>query len=69
MMVGFSIDVEQTKKIAPFITREALLSRHDCVLFFRVNTFDLDLESKLILPKNKSNATLWVVDTCVIVGC
>ena len=36
-------DVEQTKKIAPSITREAPCSQHDCELVVGVNIFDLDL--------------------------
>ena len=36
-------DVKQTKKIAPFITREAPLSQHVCELVFGVSIFDLDL--------------------------
>ena len=35
-------DVEQTKKISPFITREATCGQHVCELVFGVNMFDLD---------------------------
>ena len=36
-------DVEQTKKIAPFITRRTSFSQQVCELVFGVNMFDLDL--------------------------
>ena len=39
-------DVEQTKKIAPFITRKAPFSQHVCELVLGVNIFDLDLGVK-----------------------
>ena len=61
-------DVEQTKKIAPFVTREAPLSQHVSELVFGVNKLDLELGSKLILSNNQSNAILWVLDTCLIIG-
>ena len=36
-------DVEQTKKIAPFITRKTFFSPQVCELVFGVNKIDLDL--------------------------
>ena len=61
-------DVEQTQKMIPFITCEISLGQYVCELVFGVNVFDLDLGSKLIRSKDQSRATLWVLETCVIVG-
>ena len=61
-------DFQQTKKTIPLITCEASFGYHVCELFFGVNIFDLDLGSRLILSNNQSKATLWVRDTCLIVG-
>ena len=36
-------DVKQTKKIAPFITRDTFLGQHVCEMVFGVHTFELDL--------------------------
>ena len=58
--------LQQTKKIAPFITCETPFSQHVCELAFGVYVFDLDLGSKLILSDNPSTATLWFPDTCLI---
>ena len=52
----------------PFITCEISLGQHVCELVLGVNVFDLIVESKLILSNNQSRATLWVLDTCLIVG-
>ena len=61
-------DVEQTKEMVPLTTRETLFGQHVSELVFGVNTFDLDFgRFRFILPNNQSNATLWVLDTCLIV--
>ena len=59
--------VEQTKKIAPFITHKIYFSQQVFDLVFGVNIFDLDLGVQ-ILSNNQSNATLWVLDTFLIIG-
>ena len=59
-------DVEQTEKMIPFITCEVSLRQYVCELVFGVNVFDSG--SKLILSNNQSRATLWVLDSCLIVG-
>ena len=56
-------DVEQT-----FITCEISICQCVCELVLGVNVFDLNLGSKLILSNNQSRATLWVLETCLIVG-
>ena len=61
-------DVEQTQKMIPSITCEISLCQYVCELVLGVNVFDLDLGSKLILSNNQSRATLWVLETCLIVG-
>ena len=61
-------DVEQTQKMIPFITCAISLCQYVCELVLGVNVFDLDLGSKLILSNNHSRATLWVLETCLIVG-
>ena len=62
-------DVEQTKKMVLLITREITFSQHVSKLVLGVNIFDLVfLGSKLTESNNQSNATLWVLDTCLIVG-
>ena len=40
-------DVEQTKKIAPFITRETLFSQHVCELILGVHICDSDFGVEL----------------------
>ena len=57
-------DVEQTKKMNPFITRETTYQISELV--FGINIFDLDFGTKLILSNNQSNSTLWVLD--IIIG-
>ena len=54
-------DVERTKKIVPFVTCEISFGQNICELMFGVNV-------SIILSKNQSKATLWVLDTCLIVG-
>ena len=61
-------DVEETQKMVPFITCEISLCQYVCELVLGVIVFDLDLGSRLILSNNQSRATLWVLETCLIVG-
>ena len=61
-------NVIQTQKMIPFITCEISLCQYVCELVLFVNVFDLDFGSKLILSNNQSRATLWVLETCLIVG-
>ena len=56
-------NVQQRQKMIPFITCEASLGRYVCELVF-VWIFG----SKLIRSNNQSRATLWVLETCLIVG-
>ena len=60
-------DVEQTQKMIPFITCDISLCQYVCELVLGVNVFDFD-RFKLILSNNQSRATLWVLETCLIVG-
>ena len=60
--------LKQTQKMIPFITCEISLCQYVCELVFGVNVFELDFRSKLILSNNQSRATLWVRETCLIVG-
>ena len=65
-------DIEHMKKIVPLITCEIPFSQHVCELMFGVNVTDLNFGIQLILSNNQSNnqsrATLWVLETCLIVG-
>ena len=61
-------DVKQTKKIVPLIACEIPSWHNICKLVFGVDMLDLDFGSKLILSDTQSSATLWVLDTCLIVG-
>ena len=61
-------DVKQTQKMIPFITCEVSLGQYVCELVFGVNVFDLDLGVQLIRSNIQSRATLWVLETCLIVG-
>ena len=56
-------DVEQMKKNIPFVTCEITCSQNVCELMFGVNVPDLKLGIN-----NQSKATLWVLETCLIVG-
>ena len=58
-------DVEQTKKMVPFVTRETTFGQHVRKWVLGINICDLDFGSKLILSNNQSDATLWVLDTCL----
>ena len=61
-------DVEQMKKIIPFVTCEITFGQNVCELMFGINVSNSISESRLILSNNQSKATLWVLDTCLIVG-
>ena len=62
-------NIEQMKKIIPLIKREIPFGEDVCDLVFGVNVTDLNFfGSKLILSNNQSRATLWVRETCFIVG-
>ena len=63
-------DVTQMEKIVPLITCEIALCQYVCELVL-VSTFLIWIfwsKSKLILSNNQSRATLWVLDTCLVVG-
>ena len=60
-------DVKQTQKMIPFITCEIHPCQYVCELVFGVDVFDLDFGSKLILSNNQSKATLWFLETCLMV--
>ena len=61
-------DVEEMKTIVPFVTCEITFGPNVCELMFGINVSNLNLESRLIMSNNQSKATLWVLDTCLIVG-
>ena len=61
-------DVKQVKKIVPLITCEIPFCQYVCKLVFGVNVLVGILWSTLILSNIQSRATLWVLDTCLIVG-
>ena len=56
------------KKIVPLITCEISFGQDVCELVFGVDVTDLDFGVKLVLSNNQSRATLWVRETCLIVG-
>ena len=62
-------NIEHMKKIVPLITCGIPFSQHVCDLVLGVTETDLDFfGSKLTLSNNQSRATLWVRETCLIVG-
>ena len=61
-------NIEQTKKIVPLITCEISFGQNLCELMFGANVTDFDFGSILILSNNQSRVTLWVRETCLIVG-
>ena len=62
-------DVKQIKKIVPLMACEIPFCQYVCKLVFGVDVPDLNfLGSRLSLSNNQSSATLWVQDTCLIVG-
>ena len=61
-------DVKQMEKMVPLITCEISFCQYICELVSGVDIFDLKLWIRLILSNNQSRATLWVLETCLIVG-
>ena len=62
-------NVEQTQKMIPLITCEISLGQYVCELFFGGSVFDLDFGVQIdSIEQNQSRATLWVLETCLIVG-
>ena len=61
-------DVEQMKKIIPFVTCEITFGQNVCELMFGINVSNLNFRIKIIPVKQPIQATLWVLDTCLIVG-
>ena len=60
--------VQQTEKMIPFITSEIAFVSMSANWFLVSTKMIWILGSKLILSNNQSSATLWVRDTCLIVG-
>ena len=61
-------DVEQMKKIVPFVTCEIPFGQNVCEMMFGVDVPDRNFGIKINRVKQQSKATLWVLDTCLIVG-
>ena len=61
-------DIEQAEQMIPLITCEISFGQYVFELVFGVNAFDLDFGSKLNLSNNELRTTLWVLETCLIVG-
>ena len=63
-------DVEQMKNIIPFVTCEITTGQNVCELMFGINVSNLNFRIKIhpVTPPIHSNLTLWVLETCHIVG-
>ena len=61
-------DIEQKKKIVPLITCEITVCQYVCELMFGIDVPKLNLGIHIDSVNNQSRATLWVLDTCLIVG-
>ena len=61
-------NIEQSQQMIPFITCEIPFCQDVCQMVLGVDVFYLDLRVKIILSNNQSRATLWVLETCLIVG-
>ena len=62
-------DVKQITKIVPLIACEIHFCQYVCKLVFGVDILDLDFwVSTFFLSNIQSKATLWVLDTCLVVG-
>ena len=61
-------NVEQTQKMIPFVTCEISFGYYVCELVLGVNVLDLDFWVQIDSIDNQSRATLWVLETCLIVG-
>ena len=55
-------NIKQAQQMIPLITCEISFGPNVCELVFGVDVFDLDFGN------NQSRATLWVLETCLIVG-
>ena len=60
--------LKQTQKMIPLITCEISLGQMSASWFLVSMYLIWILESKLIRSNNQSRATLWVLETCLIVG-
>ena len=60
-------NIEQGQQMIPFITCEISLCQDVCELVLGVNIFDLNLGVKINSIKQPARATLWVLETCLIV--
>ena len=57
------------QQMISFLTCEIPFGQDVCELVFGVDVFDIwILESRLIRSNSQSRATLWVLETCLIVG-
>ena len=61
-------NVKQGQQMIPLITREISFGPIVSELVFGVNVFDLDFGIQINSIKQQSSATLWVLETCLIVG-
>ena len=61
-------NIEHTKKVAPFITRDITYGQNVSELVSGVTKFDLDLGFQIDSVEQPASATLWVLDMCLIVG-
>ena len=62
------LTLNKHKKMIPFITCEISICQYVCELVLGVNEFDLNLGVQIDPSNNQSRATLWVLETCRIVG-
>ena len=60
------MSTKHRKKITPTITRETAFSQQISEFVFGINIFDLDLGVEVHSFNNQFNASLWVLDTCLI---
>ena len=60
-------DIKQGQQMIPLITCEIPFGQDVCELVFGVDVFDLDFGVQ-INSNNQSRRTLWVLETCLIVG-
>ena len=61
-------DVEQMKKIVPFVTCVIPFCQHVDELMSGINVSNLNFTIKINSVKHQFKATLWILDTCLIVG-
>ena len=60
-------DVKQIQQMIPLITRELPLVRMSASWVFGVDVLDFDFFVQVVSIE-QSSATLWVLETCLIVG-